>query len=428
MISKHLPHLTPRITPIASPALTHCCLLRELFGADISVIFIGPCAAKKNEADENPGIMNLALTFAELDQWLAGENIRPALLEPEEEDVFLPADAAEGALYPLEGGMAETMRHYGCPDSVRIHSLSGLSSLKNLLERARQSCLDIPLFLEGLACQGGCVNGPCSTRDPAPLEGMLAVRARARIGSAGSRNGLYVGRVYRPAAVSAPKWTESDMRRALARVGKAKADDELNCGGCGYETCRQFAHALLAGDAEPSMCVSHMRAVARRKANALLHCMPAGVVIVDEGLRIVESNEAFARIFGEKWTRRWQDNPGLADIPVEAVFPCGNLLRAALRAGGEIRRERLVAENRFLSVVIFVIEEHKTVGAIVEDVSPGEIRRDRIARRAREVINRNIATVQEIASRLGEHMADTEILLSSIADDYGDSAGDGDET
>jgi PAS domain-containing protein len=161
-----------------------------------------------------------------------------------------------------------------------------------------------------------------------------------------------------------------------------------------------------------------MRSIAQRKANALLRCMPSGVVIVGGDLRIVESNKPFADIAGEDHARRFETNPGLVGVPVEDVLPIGKLLRAALRSGEDINRERLKVGDKLLTIEIFIIEEHKIVGAIVDDVTQNEMRRDQIARRAREVINRNITTVQEIACRLGEHMADTEILLSSIAEGF----------
>ncbi|MDR1519178.1 MAG: 4Fe-4S binding protein, partial [Planctomycetota bacterium] len=421
LIRKHIPGLAGAITAAASPALTHCRLLKEKYGEDATVLFIGPCAAKKTEADENPSLMSLALTFAELDRWLAERNINPALLSPREDDVLALAEAAEGVLYPLEGGMIETMRHYGFPDSLQARSMSGLRRLKISLEHIDPGAFGQTLFLEGLACDGGCVNGPCSTVKPSPLEGSMAVRSRARLGPRGPRPGLWVERSYIPRAGPRAKWSEKDILGALARVGKHKPEDELNCGGCGYDTCRGLAQALLAGDAETSMCASYMRGIAQRTANALFRCMPSGVVIVGTDLRIVEANAAFVGIFGDECAKLMADRPGLAGVQVEDILPCGNLLRAALRSGKDIRRERLKMRGLLLDLVIFVIEEYKTVGAIVADVTKNELRRDQIARRAREVIARNISTVQEIASRLGEHMADTEILLNSIAEGYGDA-------
>ena len=420
LVRRHVPRLISRLTPVASPALTHCRLLRDRFGEDISVIFIGPCAAKKTEADRRPELMNLALTFSELDEWLAERSLNPSLCNPGPEDVFVPAPSAEGALYPLEGGMIETIRHYGCPPETRLQAISGLKRLLISLRELGDGDMSPLFFLEGLACRGGCVNGPCSTRDPSPIDGIIAVREYAKIGPAGPRRGLRCQEDYAPMAVPESDWSEAEIAEALSRIGKFSPEDELNCGACGYDTCRKLASALLSGDAETAMCASYMRSIAQRKANALIRCIPSGVVIVGGDLRIIESNDSFAAIAGEEWRERAASRPGLAGTPVEDMLPIGRLLRAALRSGEEIRRERLKVGDRLLDLAVFIVEKYQTVGAIVDDVTQNEMRRDRIARRAREVINRNIATVQEIACRLGEHMADTEILLSSIAEGYSD--------
>ena len=427
LVRKHVPDLAPRITDVASPALTHCRMLRSHFGDDIGVVFIGPCAAKKTEADRNPGLMNLALTFAELDGWLAEQSVNPRLFNPGPDDVFVPSAAAEGALYPLVGGMVETMEHYGVPRTVNMESISGLKRLHDSLVELKDRDMSPPFFLEGLACRGGCVNGPCSTRDPSPIDGIVAVRKSARIGPAGPRPGLRVGMNYAPDASAVSEWGEGAIKEALSRVGKVKPEHELNCSACGYDTCRTFARALLAGDAEISMCASYMRSIAQRKANALLRCMPSGVVIVGGDLRIIESNRPFAAISGPDFAAKFDANPGLAGTQVDDMLPIGKFLRAALRSGEDIRRERLKTGDRLLTIEVFILEEFKIVGAIVDDATQNEMRRDQIARRAREVINRNISTVQEIAMRLGEHMADTEILLSSIAEGFaGDDTDGGD--
>ncbi|MCC8109033.1 MAG: [Fe-S]-binding protein, partial [Planctomycetes bacterium] len=345
---------------------------------------------------------------------------------PGPDDVFVPRPSGEGALYPVEGGMVETMVHYGCPPSVRSQAISGLGRLQMALTGLDPADVGPGLFLEGLACRGGCINGPCSSQAPGPIDGFVSVREYARIGPAGTRPGLTVPLRYEPLAAPKPEWSEKDILEALSRVGKVRPEDELNCSACGYDSCRSLARALLSGDAEESMCASYMRSIAQRKANALLRCMPSGVVIVGGDLRIIESNLPFAVIAGDDAAARFPDNPGLQGEAVEDLLPIGKFLRAALRSGEDIRRERLKIGDRLLSLAVFIIERHKIVGAIVDDITQVEMRRDQIARKAREVINRNITTVQEIACRLGEHMADTEILLSSIAEGFGDGDGDGD--
>lgn len=165
--------------------------------------------------------------------------------------------------------------------------------------------------------------------------------------------------------------------------------------------------------------------MATRQSNALLRCMPAGVVIVDQDLLIVESNESFTRIFGDELVELYQNVPGLSGADILTILPCESLFRAALRSGGDIHREHYPIhrpqdpENeRLLDLTIFTIDPQRTIGVIVQDTTETELGREQIAQRAEEVIMRNITIVQEIACKLGEHMADTEILLSSIAERY----------
>ncbi len=420
-IRRYQPQYAPYITPIASPALTHAKLLKERLGDDIEVVFIGPCVGKKNEAAKHPELMSAALTFNELKVWFEKNKIDPANIGETDGAAFELDAAAEGALYPVEGGMLETIRRCGVPPKVQLVTVSGLKLLKEALDELNPDDLDAPVFVEALACSGGCVNGPCTSRKVTELAAVSKVISRSsKRSSIPETPAVRVTEIY-PSDPKTPEEIDPDvMREALARVGKHSLKDELDCGGCGYNTCRQFAAALIAGNAEPRMCVSHMRTIALSKANAIMRCMPSGAVIVDKDLNIIEANEAFARLFGDDVMALFQIQPGLEGALLGKILPCEELFRAALRTGQDLHKEHLPVDDRLFDITIFTIEPKQTVGAIVVDVTNTEMRRDQIARRAREVISRSIATVQEIACRLGEHMAETEILLNEIADGYDD--------
>ena len=102
---------------------------------------------------------------------------------------------------------------------------------------------------------------------------------------------------YDAAPIARTEYSEMQLQEALRTVGKYSADDELNCGGCGYDSCRDFARALINRNAERMMCATYTRKLAQKKANALLQKMPSAVVIVNEDLKIIESNKHFARLF-----------------------------------------------------------------------------------------------------------------------------------
>jgi PAS domain-containing protein len=166
------------------------------------------------------------------------------------------------------------------------------------------------------------------------------------------------------------------------------------------------------------MCVSFMRKQAQKKANALLRCIPSGVVIVNADLTIVECNRHFAEIFGARAAASYDAVPGLAGADLRPIVPFYDLFVTALNTGADIHRDSFKSGEQLLNITLFTIEPQQIVGAVIADVTPAELKREQIARRADEVIRKNLATVQDIACRLGEHMAETEMLLRSISQDY----------
>ncbi len=421
-IRKYLPELAGRITPVASPLIAHCRLLRDTFGENIRTIFIGPCIAKKNESDRHPDLLNLALTYPELRQLFREEGIDPARVTPRAEDSFVPEAAEEGARYPIEGGMNDTIAFQTRNRKVHYVTLSGLENIDLALSGIRELPKGETVFVEMLACHGGCVHGPCAEHDSPGLLERLRVLNYARLPEQPRRRTAKggIGDDFPAAAFEPPVPGINEIAAALRSIGKNSPEDELNCDGCGYDTCRNFAQALLAGRAEPSMCVSYLKKQAQKKANALLRSISSAVVITDKKLQIIECNRNFAALFGEDTLEAFDACPGLAGADLKRIVPFAGLFASSLQSGHDVRRDSLKVGKRLYNLNIFNIEPREVVGAVIFDVTNTEMRREQIAARAREVIDRNLATVQEIACRLGEQMADTELLLRSIADNYAD--------
>ena len=421
-IRKYLPELAGRITPVASPLIAHCRLLRDTFGENIRTIFIGPCIAKKNESDRHPDLLNLALTYPELRQLFREEGIDPARVTPRAEDSFVPEAAEEGARYPIEGGMNDTIAFQTRNRKVHYVTLSGLENIDLALSGIRELPKGETVFVEMLACHGGCVHGPCAEHDSPGLLERLRVLNYARLPEQPRRRKAKggIGDDFPAAAFEPPVPGINEIAAALRSIGKNSPEDELNCDGCGYDTCRNFAQALLAGRAEPSMCVSYLKKQAQKKANALLRSISSAVVLTDKKLQIIDCNRNFAALFGEDTLEAFDACPGLAGADLKRIVPFAGLFASSLQSGHDVRRDSLKVGKRLYNLNIFNIEPREVVGAVIFDVTNTEMRREQIAARAREVIDRNLATVQEIACRLGEQMADTELLLRSIADNYAD--------
>ncbi len=465
LVRKYYPQHVEKLTGVWSPLQTHGAMLKQAFGADIGVVFVGPCIAKKREADQTPELVDVAITFDDLRRWLdeagvdlgtggeasaravaagaAADGARPsvgdaalsgratpathgATSHAPAASRFVPARAEEGALYPLEGGMVATMKR-NCPvTDAEYMAISGLDSVNSALEELDELAPDSPVFVELLACDGGCINGPRSQS----AGGTIVKRHRVLRGAEYERaeyprrTDVDISCSFHATAVTACDYGAREIRTALRRVGKYDTADELNCGSCGYETCRDFAVALLENRAEQTMCAGYMRKLAQKKANALLRAMPSGVVIVDADLRIVECNRNFARLAGEEAELLYDAKPGLEGIALAEIASFWKLFRDAVHYGEDVLDQDIRHGDRVLSGSVFVIEDGQVAGGIFQDVTAPWVHRDRVVTQAQEVIRKNLSTVQQIASLMGENAAETEAMLNSIIEAYGGSASE----
>lgn len=419
-IRYYKPEYAKYITPVASPALTHAKMLKEQYGEDISIVFIGPCIAKKNESDKNSDLIDVALTFDELSYWIKESYIDLAKIEVLPDEDFVPNSANEGALYPVLGGMNETLKFAGIEKDVQLLDICTLHSLDKALNGLHPERLEEKIFLEALGCDGGCINGPgismCKSTILKTSDVLNNFKKRENIPATPK---TVVEMDYSAVDIKKREFKHEEIMKTMERIGKHNEEDELNCGGCGFQTCRELACAILAGEAEPSMCVSYMRKIALRKAAAMLRCMPSAMVMIDNKNKILESNDAFMKMFTGEMYDVFSERPeGVNGADIDRIIPFSDLLTTALKTGKDIHKEHYVVGNKLYDINIFIIEEKEIVGAIITDVTQSELNREKIAERAKEVISKNIAKVQEIAILLGEHMVETELLLSTIADDY----------
>jgi len=408
------------LTQIASPALTHAKMLKNLYGNDIAIVFIGPCIAKKNEADSHPELIDAALTFKELQYCFDKNNICLHETINSEKAVFIPEKAYEGSIYPVEGGMNKTLKLINKNRNVQLLNVSSIASLDKYLKNLKLSDLDKKIFIEALACEGGCTNGPCINTDKSGLAVISDILSKVQFREKVPAEAEFVvNEKFEPLNTEQAKFKSSEITYALKSIGKYAKEDELDCGGCGYDTCKKLAEALVAGTAETSMCVSYMRKIALQKANSMLRCMPSAVVMVDKNYKIVESNKTFVKTFAKEIYEYYSSKPeGIAGAALDRLVPCIELFSRALKTGKDVHKERYSIDEKLYDITVFTIEPNQIVGAILTDVTKTEIKREQISRRAQEVITKNIAIVQNIACLLGEHMVETELLLGSIAEGY----------
>jgi iron only hydrogenase large subunit-like protein len=423
-IGKYHPECQPHVFGVLSPLLTHCKMLRAHYGDDIAIVFIGPCIAKKMEAELHPELLDAVLTFEDLDHWLDEEGIHLDEITGTPEDRFQPNDAEEGALYPIDGGMMPGTAGNREFNSSQFMAFSGLANVEQALKGISEWKPENNIFFELTACAGSCVNGPKAGRNTSVARRRYDILHYAKPACEFPRKLLLgIESNYSASPVARNEYSEQQLQEALRTVGKYSIEDELNCGGCGYDSCRDFAHALIAHNAERMMCATYTRKLAQKKANALLKKMPSAVVIVDENLKIIECNLNFAHLFAAD-VEQSKDLEGSA---LDAVIPFSYLFRRVLDSDEDIVGHDIRYQRSILNTSIFTIEPHSVMCGIFQDITKPIFQKEQIIGRAREVIQKNLKTVQQIAFLLGENAADSEIILNSIVRSFSPEEVDGNE-
>lgn len=301
-VEHYKPEYLDYLVQIVSPMIAHARMLRKELGDDIAVVFIGPCAAKKQEArrEENKGDVQAVLTFNELAEWLKEEEIDLATCT--ESDFQRKSTYHNARLFPIQGGMLKTCDiNYDITDSDVIH-LSGAKAVKELFS-IPPSEWDFKAA-EPLFCEEGCIGGPgfpddsdslykrkkavINYVDSFPKEDHKARETDVELTTSFSK---------KEKSLSFDSVSEEDIERVLVETGKARAEDRLNCGACGYTNCREKAAAVVLGMAEPEMCMPQMRRRAQQRMDKIIENSPNGIVILDNDLRIIHMNNSFRKMF-----------------------------------------------------------------------------------------------------------------------------------
>ncbi|MBI9031789.1 4Fe-4S dicluster domain-containing protein [bacterium] len=416
LVEKYFPQLVTCLIPFDSPLLAHSKILKAYFGENYNIGFIGPCISKKIESDNHQELLDFAITFKDLHRFFAESKIDPYKLDADSNKDFLPQSAKEGSLYPVEGGMIDTMLIDKDTD-YQCFAISGTDDICKLFTDLVKRGVDKNIFLETLSCKGGCINGPACIKEKSYLlKEIDIINNNEFVGIKTERKpALDICQDYNYIAISNPVQKEISITEVFRKIGKFRPEDEKNCGGCGYNTCREFAQAIIDGKAEASMCVSYLRKLAQKKANALFRTMPSGVIIVDKDMIIQETNVNFFKILGLE-DQFATDAIDLDGARLDRMISFTGMFKKVLDEGNDILDKELRYGEKYFKISIFSIEKHELVGAVLQDITLPSVARGHTISQAKAVINKNLDMVQKIAFLLGENAAEVEIALNSIID------------
>ena len=408
LIQKYYPSVLPYLADVLSPMLAHCRVIKEE-NPGACAVFIGPCISKKEEA-ELYGECDVALTYEELEAWMNEAGVVPA------GDSTEPDEGKRGRFFPIKGGIIKSMHTentgftYLAVDGVQ----NCIAAIKEIESGALKNC-----FIEMNACEGACINGPAISHHHKPLlSGEVKVVAfagddefRVAMPIDTFKNIPYIGTHEKIPG-------EAAIKEILAKMGKTSPEQELNCGSCGYPTCREKAIAVYQGKADLSMCLPFLKEKAETFSGYVINNTPNAIFVLDENLCVQQINKAGCALFNLKTPSDILGSP-----IVRLLNPADYL--GVMTSGVAIteKKDYLAEYKKYVAETIVYDHEYHIVFSIMRDITSEEERQserselcNKTVAITNEVIEKQMRVVQEIASLLGETTAETKIALTQLKD------------
>ena len=415
LIQKHYPQALEFLADVVSPMQAHCMDIKSRI-PNAKTVFVGPCVAKKDEAEHYEGIVDAVLTFEELTKWLEAEGVNLEV-EPDQNE------NSRARFFPTTGGVLKTMAQdmpgytYMALDGVE----NCIAALKDIISGNIHKC-----FIEMSACIGSCVGGPVMEK----YHHTETIRDYIAISNYAGKNDFPVSQPNPSILQKNFEYIEqrsqmpSDMeiQNILRQMGKFKPSQELNCGSCGYNTCREKAVAIIQGKAEISMCLPYLKDKAESFSDTIVNNSPNGLIVLNENLEVQQINRAARNMMNIR-----SANDILGDQVIRILDP--TVFMKVMSTGRDIRDERvyLAEYNRFVEQSVVYDKDSHLIIAIMRDVTDEQNEREKkenISRQtievADKVVDKQMRIVQEIASLLGETAAETKIALSKLKESIQD--------
>lgn len=467
LIEKYHPDLVQNLAPLVSPMVATAMVTRDLHGPDVANVFIGPCIDTKEEAGlyEGSGHIDAVLTFIEIRRLFEENGIQEKGVKMSEYD---PPFGNWGALYPYPAGILQAAGIKRDLVSSHVITASGSEDVREAVNDFSHHIDTIKHHFNLFFCPG-CMLGPGMIRHDERFRRRSLVKqfAERRVEALDKDQWnrdmerwarLDLSRTFTANDRRIPEPPEEAVDEVLKIIGRENRGDELNCSACGYNSCYEFASAVAKGLAVPEMChtynlrnkqeyietlrltnkklsetkkalkESEEKAMVEKDAaqeasetmNSMLNKLPNGVVIVDNDLKILHSNESFINIIGEDAKAIADIIPGLkgADLKTLLPFSVYNIFSFVLRENESVVSRDVQLEERMFNISIFPIRQNRVAGAVIRDLYSPEVQREEVITRVSDVIDKNLEMVQKIGFLLGEGASETERMLNSIVESF----------
>jgi iron only hydrogenase large subunit-like protein len=422
LIEKQYPELINQMAPVVSPLIAHARMMKDMYGSDIKVVFIGPCLSKKEEVNEfsDEEAIDAVITFEELEKWLKEEQIS---LDIDED--FLAEDPHHTSMhtrfYPAPGGIIKSLSAVKEYD-YRFVKFDGLERCISILDQIKDGNSE-KYFIEMNSCEGACLGGKCmnsgkhgflelSERLVEYIDNSAAVKTNKEFHCDTNVN---LTRSFKDKSERNVLPDEKTIEEILRKIGKFSKDQELNCGSCGYTTCRDKAVAVYNKKAELRMCLPYMRQRAESISNVIISSTPNAIFAINEEFNIQEANMAARKLFNLECEE-------LSNRNIFEILDCVDIVTVSDTENNILNNKyKYIKYNVIVEQSILYLKEDNMIIIIMKDITKDEKQKEIMYNMrnetidiAQKVIDKQMRVAQEIASLLGETTAETKVALTKL--------------
>lgn len=421
LIEIYYPQLVPYMAPVVSPMIAHGKMLKEELGSNVKVVFLGPCIAKKKEAgdDRHDSCIDAVLNFNDINRWLNEEEIT---IEDCEDIPFRHLDPKVNRLYPVTNGVVNSvLATEEKKDGYRKFYVHGARNCIDLCESMVRGEIK-GCFIEMNMCSGGCIKGP-TVEDESISRFKVKLDMEETIEKDPAKkseveeivNKISFNKIFMDRSPREPMPTEAQIQEILKKTGKTKPEDELNCGACGYSTCREKSIAVFQKKAELGMCIPFMHEKAESLSNLVMETSPNIVLIVDKDMKVLEYSAVGEKYFGK--TRQEALNMYLYEFIDPSDF------QWVYDSHQNIHGKKVTySEYNFsmLQNIVYIEKEDVVLATFIDITKEEELAKQEYEKKletidlAQRVIHKQMMVAQEIAGLLGETTAETKTTLTKL--------------
>ena len=420
LIEMYYPDLVKYMAPVVSPMIAHGKLIKHEMGEETKVVFIGPCIAKKKEAQDprHDQVIDAVLNFKDIENWLEEKKIDITQCE---DKAFTAFDPAVNRLYPVTSGIISSVMandHHDQYHKFYVHDVTNCIDLCESLQKG-----DIHhCFIEINSCAGGCIKGPAgSNEDISRFKAKLDLEAtitRDPVPSAileKASQGVSFDKAFLDRSLKDALPSQEEITEILHKTGKYRPEDQLNCGACGDPTCRDKAIAVYQHKAELEMCIPFMHSKAESLSNLVMETSPNAVIMVDKDMKIIEFSQRSSEFFGVPRSQALKKY-------LYEIMPTENVEKV-FETHRPLHNKQVSYDNHDLDTTqtIVYIPSEDSVLMTITDISR-EIKeaKEEYEKKletvdlAQKVIHKQMMVAQEIAGLLGETTAETKTTLTKL--------------